>query len=56
MSAETKCSSSNISIEGLWRRLTGERGRIPMHLIEVQTGSYLEEDDIRRYDDVYGRS
>jgi mannose-1-phosphate guanylyltransferase/mannose-6-phosphate isomerase len=31
-------------------------GRIPMHLIEVQTGSYLEEDDIVRFDDVYGRS
>lgn len=31
-------------------------GRIPMHLIEVQTGSYLEEDDIQRFDDVYGRS
>ncbi|MEJ8572062.1 mannose-1-phosphate guanylyltransferase/mannose-6-phosphate isomerase [Microbaculum marinum] len=30
-------------------------GRIPMHLIEVQTGSYLEEDDIVRYEDVYGR-
>lgn len=31
-------------------------GRIPMHLIEVQTGSYLEEDDIQRFDDVYGRN
>lgn len=31
-------------------------GRIPMHLIEVQTGSYLEEDDIQRFDDAYGRS
>lgn len=31
-------------------------GRIPMHLIEVQTGSYLDEDDIVRYDDIYGRS
>jgi mannose-1-phosphate guanylyltransferase/mannose-6-phosphate isomerase len=30
-------------------------GRIPMHLIEVQTGSYLEEDDIERFDDSYGR-
>lgn len=30
-------------------------GRIPMHLIEVQTGSYLEEDDITRYEDLYGR-
>ena len=24
-------------------------------IIEVQTGSYLGEDDIKRYDDVYGR-
>lgn len=31
-------------------------GRIPMHLIEVQTGSYLEEDDIVRFDDKYGRA
>jgi mannose-1-phosphate guanylyltransferase/mannose-6-phosphate isomerase len=30
-------------------------GRIPMHLIEVQTGSYLNEDDIVRYEDQYGR-
>lgn len=28
----------------------------PMHLIEVQCGAYLGEDDIIRYDDVYGRS
>jgi len=30
-------------------------GKIPLELIEVQTGSYLGEDDIVRYDDVYGR-
>jgi mannose-1-phosphate guanylyltransferase/mannose-6-phosphate isomerase len=30
-------------------------GRIPLHLVEVQTGSYLEEDDIVRFDDAYGR-
>jgi mannose-1-phosphate guanylyltransferase / mannose-6-phosphate isomerase len=30
-------------------------GRIPLHLIEVQTGAYLEEDDIVRFEDVYGR-
>jgi mannose-1-phosphate guanylyltransferase/mannose-6-phosphate isomerase len=30
-------------------------GRIPLELIEVQSGSYLGEDDITRYDDVYGR-
>ncbi|MBD3665140.1 mannose-1-phosphate guanylyltransferase/mannose-6-phosphate isomerase [Sulfitobacter sp. TSTF-M16] len=30
-------------------------GKLPMELIEVQTGSYLGEDDIIRYDDVYAR-
>jgi mannose-1-phosphate guanylyltransferase / mannose-6-phosphate isomerase len=30
-------------------------GKVPMVLIEVQTGSYLGEDDIIRYDDVYSR-
>lgn len=31
-------------------------GRVPMVLIEVQTGSYLGEDDIVRYEDIYARS
>lgn len=31
-------------------------GRIPLEIIEVQTGSYLGEDDIVRLGDVYGRS
>ncbi|MEP5764585.1 MAG: mannose-1-phosphate guanylyltransferase/mannose-6-phosphate isomerase [Halieaceae bacterium] len=31
-------------------------GRISLELIEVQSGSYLGEDDIVRYDDIYGRS
>lgn len=30
-------------------------GKMPMVLIEVQTGSYLGEDDITRYEDVYAR-
>ncbi len=30
-------------------------GAIPLELIEVQTGSYLGEDDIVRFDDLYGR-
>ncbi|MFN4156364.1 MAG: mannose-1-phosphate guanylyltransferase/mannose-6-phosphate isomerase [Paracoccaceae bacterium] len=30
-------------------------GKVPMILIEVQTGSYLGEDDIIRYEDVYSR-
>ena len=30
-------------------------GQVPMVLIEVQTGAYLGEDDIIRYEDVYSR-
>ncbi|MFQ6547226.1 mannose-1-phosphate guanylyltransferase/mannose-6-phosphate isomerase [Aestuariibius sp. 2305UL40-4] len=30
-------------------------GKVPMVLIEVQTGSYLGEDDITRYEDLYAR-
>jgi len=31
-------------------------GKVPLELIEVQSGSYLGEDDIVRFDDVYGRA
>ena len=31
-------------------------GQIPLELIEVQSGAYLGEDDIVRYEDIYGRS
>ena len=31
-------------------------GRLPLELIEVQSGSYLGEDDIVRFEDTYGRS
>jgi mannose-1-phosphate guanylyltransferase/mannose-6-phosphate isomerase len=31
-------------------------GRIPLTLIEVQSGSYLGEDDIVRFEDTYGRA
>jgi mannose-1-phosphate guanylyltransferase/mannose-6-phosphate isomerase len=30
-------------------------GRVPLHIIEVQSGSYLGEDDIVRFEDNYGR-
>ena len=30
-------------------------GKLPLEIIEVQNGKYLEEDDIVRFDDVYGR-
>jgi mannose-1-phosphate guanylyltransferase/mannose-6-phosphate isomerase len=30
-------------------------GSIPLEIIEVQSGSYLGEDDIVRFEDTYGR-
>ena len=30
-------------------------GKVPLELIEVQSGSYLGEDDIVRFEDRYGR-
>jgi mannose-1-phosphate guanylyltransferase/mannose-6-phosphate isomerase len=30
-------------------------GKIPLELVEIQSGSYLAEDDVVRLDDVYGR-
>ena len=31
-------------------------GKVDMYLIEVQTGAYLGEDDIERYEDIYART
>ena len=31
-------------------------GKIPLFIVEVQSGSYLGEDDIVRFEDTYGRS
>ncbi len=30
-------------------------GKIPLEIIEVQSGAYLDEDDIVRFEDVYNR-
>jgi mannose-1-phosphate guanylyltransferase/mannose-6-phosphate isomerase len=54
---ETHLISENQSIYiplGTLHRLRNP-GHIPLHLIEVQSGAYLGEDDIVRFDDVYGR-
>ena len=40
---------------GCKHRLTNP-GQIPVQLIEVQSGPYLGEDDIVRFEDIYGRS
>lgn len=40
---------------GVTHRLANP-GRIPLELIEVQSGAYLGEDDIVRFEDNYGRN
>ncbi len=40
---------------GVKHRLAN-KGKIPLQMIEVQVGDYLEEDDIERFDDIYGRT
>lgn len=40
---------------GVKHRLANQ-GKIPLQMIEVQVGDYLEEDDIQRFEDHYGRS
>ena len=55
---EVKLVSENQSVYiplGTKHRMANP-GKVPMYLIEVQTGSYFGEDDIERYEDVYNRS
>jgi mannose-1-phosphate guanylyltransferase/mannose-6-phosphate isomerase len=54
---QTRLVSENQSVYiplGSKHRLTNP-GKLPIVLIEVQTGSYLGEDDIIRFDDIYAR-
>ncbi|UWQ18974.1 mannose-1-phosphate guanylyltransferase/mannose-6-phosphate isomerase [Jannaschia sp. M317] len=54
---EVKLVSENQSVYiplGATHRMENP-GKVPMVLIEVQTGAYLGEDDIIRYEDVYAR-
>ena len=55
--AESKLLTENQSVYiplGETHRLENP-GKVHMVLIEVQTGSYLGEDDIVRYEDIYSR-
>jgi mannose-1-phosphate guanylyltransferase/mannose-6-phosphate isomerase len=55
---EVKLISENQSVYiplGATHRMENP-GKLPMVLVEVQTGSYLGEDDIIRYEDFYARS
>ena len=55
---ETKLVTENESVYipvGVTHSLENP-GKVPLHLIEVQSGSYLGEDDIVRFEDLYGRA
>ena len=51
----------NIANLGVAKTIPGEThrlanpGKTPLEIIEVQSGSYLGEDDIVRFEDTYGR-
>ena len=49
-----KENQSTFIPQGQKHRLSNP-GLEPLEIIEVQSGSYLGEDDIVRFDDVYGR-
>ncbi len=52
----TLVSNQSVCIPvGVKHRLEN-RGAEPLHLIEVQCGDYLGEDDIERFEDAYGRT
>ena len=63
--------TAEVEVDGVLKTLTANEGcYIPqgavhrlanaapqrLHVIEVQCGSYLGEDDIERFDDAYGRA
>ena len=63
--------TANVSVDGTCKLITENQsiyiplgavhrlenpGKLPVVLIEVQTGSYLGEDDIQRYEDIYART
>lgn len=57
LDGETKlvrCGESMFVKSGTIHRLKNP-GIVPLEVIEVQIGEYLEEDDIVRFEDIYGR-
>jgi mannose-1-phosphate guanylyltransferase/mannose-6-phosphate isomerase len=47
--------NQSVDIPKATRHRLSNPGKVPVEIIEIQSGPYLEEDDIVRFDDVYGR-
>ncbi|MEE9614013.1 MAG: mannose-1-phosphate guanylyltransferase/mannose-6-phosphate isomerase [Thermodesulfobacteriota bacterium] len=52
---EIKTNESTYIPKGVTHRLENPSKKVPLEIIEVQNGKYLEEDDIVRFDDDYER-
>lgn len=53
--SHTLCVGENIVIPKQAKHRIGNKTKSPLIFIEVQTGDYFGEDDIKRYEDDYGR-
>ena len=49
------CDNESVFVPQTVKHRLANNGKIPLVLIEVQSGRYLGEDDIVRFQDVYGR-
>lgn len=48
-------AGDSIDIPATVKHFLENPGKMDLQIIEIQTGSYLEEDDIVRFEDIYGR-
>ncbi len=48
--------NQSVDIPKTSRHRLSNPGKVPTEIIEIQSGAYLEEDDIVRFNDIYGRS
>ena len=53
--ARVLVENQSVDIPKASQHRLGNPGKVPLNIIEIQSGPYLEEDDIVRFDDVYGR-
>ncbi len=52
----TVAENESVYIPAGERHRLKNRGESPLHVVEVQVGEYLGEDDVKRFDDQYGRA
>jgi len=53
---EILIENQSVDILKATRHRLGNPGKVPLEIIEIQSGPYLEEDDIVRFEDAYGRT